>query len=214
MPVDRPPQIGLELGAQRVPMHGIEDRVAIAARRLRTIHRDVRIPDELVAAAMLGRADGDADAHAGEHFLSVDRQRHGHRFQKALGDSHRVARVEDVFQQHGEFIPADAGQAVLGLVVAGPVFWSRDRVVMPQHSGEPARGLEQEPVAGGMADVSLTVLNRSRSMNSKGESVVVNALSDDPLQAVHEERPAGSCVGDRESVVSRRCWRRRLALIC
>ena len=71
MPVEGAAQIGLELEAlDRVLMHrGIEDGVAVTTRRLRPVHRDIGVADELVAATMLGGADGDTDARAGEHLL-------------------------------------------------------------------------------------------------------------------------------------------------
>ncbi len=193
LPVDGAPQIGLELQPLNgLVMHrGVEHRVAVATRRLRAVHGDVGIPDKVVTVAVLGRADGDTDARAREDLLSVESHGRRHRLLKALGDPDCVARVADVLEQHREFVASEAGQTVLGVIVAGHVGRPRHAVELTQDAAQPVRNFEQESVAGRMANAVVDGFEPIQIDEQHGESVVrmPHPAGDLALQAIHEQRP-------------------------
>ena len=103
-------------------MHArVEHHVARLAQRLRSVHRGVRIAQEVFWAVVLGRADGDADAGAGEDLLTLDIEGRLQLLLDPLRNPHSVVDLLDALEEDRELVAAHVGdrgaqplRAVLG----------------------------------------------------------------------------------------------------
>ena len=109
-----------------------EDLVAGAAARLRPVHRRVRVAQHVLGALVARARQRDADADAGEHLVPAHLDGRGQLLVDPLGDAGGVRLAVDVVEQHGELVAAQARQRVAG----------------PQAALQPARGADQQLVAG------------------------------------------------------------------
>jgi hypothetical protein len=130
-----------QLGAQLVPRDDggvdrrLEHRYAVLAGRLRGVHRDVGVAQQLVGAdARARRRDADADADV--DLPPVERERPAQRLDDAVGHAGRPGKARVVVEQDGELVAAEPGRDVAG---------SHGR---PQPPGDAA----QQPVAGVVAE--------------------------------------------------------------
>ena len=155
--VHRALQVRLQLqpSQRRVVHPGFEDLVAVLARFLRDVHRDVGVAEELLRALRPGRAGrtggGDADARADEHLLAVELER-------------RLEGREDPRRDVGG---ADALAAPSSRRIANSSPPSRAAVSgVAQARPEPLAHLPEQRSPAAWPSESLMVLKSSRSMNS------------------------------------------------
>ena len=74
---------------------GLKDFVAGPPERLGAIHGDIGIAKEFLSVAVMGSADGDADARCDKELVAAQIERSGHDAPKPLGRAHRVLRLLD-----------------------------------------------------------------------------------------------------------------------
>ena len=128
-----------ELVAELELPHGVglhprlEHADAAALGGLRPVHRGVGVAQQALGIAATG---GDADAGPDAQLVSVDVQRLGERLDDALPEDLRCRRVFLVRDQDGELVAAEAGR----------------RLGAAQALADALRGLDQEPVAGEVAE--------------------------------------------------------------
>jgi hypothetical protein len=74
--------------------------------------RDVGVLKQGLLRVGVGRNQGDADAHRDQGLLAVEVERPGDLGQQAVGQPLDVGQVLDPDLQHGELVPAEAGDGV------------------------------------------------------------------------------------------------------
>ena len=103
------PEVGVRAGEHV----GVEAPDAIAARLLRGVHRQVGVPEQLLALdARLDRRQPDAPAQGERAPPDVHRCRQ--RAAHALGDGHALGDAAEVVEQEGELVPAEPRGGVAG----------------------------------------------------------------------------------------------------
>src|SRR5438105_14288558 len=78
--------------------------MARSAERLGTIHRDIRIAQEVFWLLIPRRTQGDADAGSGAHVVPVQPERLRQARVETLGKVDRVADVRDLLEQDRKLI--------------------------------------------------------------------------------------------------------------
>ncbi len=173
--LDRAPQQRLQAQAHgALAAHrGRVELVAVAAARLGLVHGDVGIADQHVQIGRILREQADADAAGDEQFVA----RHGERL---LEQGHQLlghvggAWTAHVFQQHDEFVAAQA----------------RQRIAFAQAGGQLPRHLLEEQVAHMVAEGVVDVLEAVQ-VDEQHRQLLARARAADHrmLQAVVEQQP-------------------------
>src|SRR5207247_2081274 len=107
-------QVALQLQA----LHGrrmharLEERVATLAPSLSGIHRDVRVPQQLVGALPRGRGGGDANAASHVDLSPVDLHGRLEGGLDSLGDLNGVRDLPRLLEQDRELVSAEASHCV------------------------------------------------------------------------------------------------------
>src|SRR5690606_25530088 len=176
-PLDRIPQVGLELDLrERTTVHlEVEDLVVRAARRLRPVHRGVRITQHVVRCVVAARAERDPDADRDLHVAALDGERRLQGFQDALGHTRRITRVVDRIDDDRELVPAEP----------------RNRVVLAQAVLQPARDRLQQLVSRGVAKRVIDKLETVQVEEQHRETVPRPPahVAQHALEPVHEQEP-------------------------
>ena len=175
--LQRAPQIGLQPQRRhRALVHVAgEHLVAGAATRLGPVHRGVRVAQHVLGALVARARQRDADADAGEHLVAAHDDRRGQLLVDPLGHAGGVGLGVDGVEQHGELVAAQA----------------RQRVARPQAALEPARGPDQQLVAGLVAHA---VIDRLEAIEIEVEQREQRIAQGAPravkqvLQAIEEQR--------------------------
>ena len=130
-------------------------------------------------AARLG--DRDAEAGADDQVGVVELERADERVEDALGGLDRRLRVVHIFEQDRELVAAEAGGGVGG----------------PDARGDALSDLEQDPVAGGVAEAVVDGLEVVEVDEQHSHpDAVAEGPRDRVADALVEQRPVGE-VGDR-----------------
>jgi hypothetical protein len=116
--------------------------VAAAPGRLGPVHGQVGVAQQVVGPLDVALHPGDAHAAAHVQLAPIDHERPGQPLQDALGHLGDVDVVAGVLDEHGELVAAEAGHGVAG----------------PHARVEPLRDLDEEPVAGGVAEAVVDLL--------------------------------------------------------
>ena len=184
--LERALEVGLQFkAAQRGVVHrGLEDLVATLALLLRHVHRDVGVAHErlrdLFAAVTGFLRDGDPDARADENLLALQRERLLEHLHDPVGDVRSLDALPAVLQQDRELVPTQPGGGV----------GSSERFL------QPVADLQQEPVAGGVAEGVVDRLEVVDVHEQHCDGFAVALLALDGVQhAVAEQRPVRE-VGD------------------
>ena len=178
--LDRRGQLLLEIVAaeHRGCHRRIEEREAALARRLRLVHRQVGLADQLVGVARAA-AVGDADAQMNADQLVAGVHGRRERSQHPLGDRAGFRdRVVDARQHHRE------------LVAAQP----RDDVLRAHGMPEPAGHGDEQRVADGVAERVVDDLEVVEVDEQDAERL--RAGRELGAQALHEQQPVGQ-LGER-----------------
>ncbi len=100
---------------ERTRLHArIEHGMPRSAVRLGPIQRQVGVAQDAIWANAAGRVRGDADAGADEHFAAFHHDRQSQRLGDPLGDLDGLLLVDDVLEQHREFVATEARGGVAG----------------------------------------------------------------------------------------------------
>ena len=139
---DGTPQVAfeLELLGDALVHALVEQHHPAPAVGLGRVHRQVGVTQHFVGGAVAEVAEGDADAAAGHQLGAVDYHRRRQHVEQPLRQRQRSVGRADVFEQHREFVAAEA----------------RHQVARPHAVGQPACHLAQQQVAG---DVAQTVVD-------------------------------------------------------
>ena len=95
-------------GRDRVELGGEQD-VARSPFAFCAIQGDIGLAQQFGTGAIGLGANGDADAGGYEHLVAGERERPAERMQNALGDAERGGLGVGGLDEHGELIPAEAG---------------------------------------------------------------------------------------------------------
>ena len=90
----------------------MEDLGSTSPRRLRGVHRRVRVPDQIVGLDRASIAQRDPDAGADEHLAITDLERSGKHVQHPRRHRQRLLLVHIFFQQDDELVPAETSDGV------------------------------------------------------------------------------------------------------
>jgi hypothetical protein len=129
-------EVGGELGSghDRVVHRRLEDDDAPLAARLRRIHGDVGVAEE-VACGVDARTTGcDPDARPDVDLAALDLEQRAHGGREPVGHAHRGLHVRGVAEEHSELVAAEPS----------------GHVGRPQHRMQPVTHGDEERVAGGM----------------------------------------------------------------
>jgi hypothetical protein len=128
------------------------EREPAAARRLRLVHRRVRVAQQRLGVGRVIRIQADADAGAGPHLGTGDCERlaEGDVELRTDGLGDVLGSVVQVGEQHQELVAAVTGE----------------HIGIAQHGAQASCHRRQELVADRVAEASLTALKSSRSTNS------------------------------------------------
>ena len=182
--LERPLQVGAQLEAGHHPVvhGGLEQAVAALALGLGDVHRGVGVADQLVGVGGVPRLDDrDAEAGADDQVVVVELERAAERVEDPLGGLDRRLRVVDVLEQDRELVAAEAGGGVGGADARGDALGH----------------LEQDPVAGGVAEAVVDGLEVVEVDEQHGHpDAVAQRPRDRVADALVEQRAVGE-VGDR-----------------
>ena len=168
-------------GRLRVEQVGrTEDVVPPLALRLRPVHRDVGLAEQVVDARGVGRVEGDAGAHADRDRQTgeVDRPVEGREEPRRGGDG--IVLAGDVGEQHAELVAAEAG---------GEIGLAQARAEAVCHRSE-------ELVAGGMAESVVDGLEIVDIEEQHGQRTGCAAPGKRGRRVVDEPAPVGKA-GER-----------------
>ena len=113
-----------------------EELDAVLARPLGLVHRGVGVAQQRVRVGLAGRGEPAADADADVAALAADVERLAERGAQPSGGHRRLRLVLDAGAEDGELVAAEAG----------------DHVVVADRAAQPVRDLDQQPVAGLVAE--------------------------------------------------------------
>src|ERR1700754_833661 len=168
------------LAAQAIVEHG----GAMAAFVLRAVHRRVGVTEQFLRSRVFGRRQGDADRGGGEDPLRTQAEWCLQLRDDALGDMRGGLRIDDAFDQYGEFVAAQAGHDIARLQAgADASAYLEEQVVAHQVADRVVDDLEavqvdeqhREQVARILAIVVqrlLETLQQQRAVGQAGERVV------------------------------------------
>ncbi|MCY1409390.1 hypothetical protein D9M71_247390 [compost metagenome] len=177
-----------QLGLQRQPADGqvmhavVEEFEAVLAQGLGAVHGQVRMAEDFFRRFVAQGAGGDADAGADVELLAIDQEGRFQGAHQALGDQRRGVGSIDAVQQDGEFIAAHP----------------RQRVALPQAGAESRGDLDDEQVAGQVAQAVVDQLEAVEvdEQHREGRLPMAAAAGHGAGQAVGEERTVGQA-GER-----------------
>ncbi len=176
-----PVQGGRQRGGQPVPGDGtrvglrVGELEAVAARRLGPVHRDVGAAQHLGGAALPGGPLDDADRAADRQFTAVEADGGGERVQDAAGQFvHLVGGVRSG-GEGDELVAAEPGDHLAG----------RRRTAL-----QPVRDLDQEPVAGRVAEAVVDGLEAVEVQVAEAEADAFLS-GEGLLQTFEEQGPVG-----------------------
>ena len=185
--VDGPLQVRLQLQPpeRRVVHLRFEDLIPVLPRFLRDVHRDVRVPEELLRSLRSDRPvrtrARDPDARSDEDLLPVELERRVQRLEDPVGDVGRTDALATVLEQDRELVATEAGR----------------RVRRAEARPEPLPDLAQQAVAGRMAQ---RIVDRLEVVEvheqDRHRQVVARQALQRVLDAVAEQRAVGE-PGDR-----------------
>ena len=160
----------------------LEEAVAALAVALGDVHRGVGVADELVGVGRrLALDDRDAQAGADDDLLLIQPQRLQERLEHALGGVGRLLRADDVLEQDGELVAAEARRGVGGADARG------------QALGD----LAQDLVAGGVAEAVVDRLEVVEVEEDDRDAVLLATVAGDGVAHALDEQGAVGEVGDR-----------------
>ncbi len=116
----------------------VEDFVARLAERLGAVHGGVGVAQDVFGALVAGRGGRDAHADGGEDLAAREHEGRGQLFLDALGDLDGLLLFDDIFDEDGELVAAEA----------------RDGVAGPEVELEAVGDADEELVADGVARAS------------------------------------------------------------
>ena len=170
----RSPQVVLE--AQRrhnLLVHLIvEDREAVAAHGLGSIHGGVGVAQQVLWALVARVPQRDADADAGEDFVAVEVEGDAELVLNAFRSCRRSTSVRNIFHHDHELVASEARDGITG---AAGFF-------------DPLRNGSQELVSGEMAEAVVDVLEPVEVEEKDGEAVlrVPFGASEGVTKSVHQ----------------------------
>ena len=146
--------LGLEL-AHRLDAHPGVEQLDAAAALLGAVHREVGLPDEILRVRLPAACAGEADARPDRDVVAAQEERLGDRRSRSLGDAQRLALPAQVLAQDHELVPAVADHGV----------------ARPEGPLQAARDLDEQIVAGVVAEPVVDRLKPSRSRNRSASEV-------------------------------------------
>ena len=157
--LDRETEVRLELEQRHgVRVHLlVEHLVARLAVRLRAVHREVRVAEQVVGHVVARGRQRDADAGAHEDVLSLQIERALELDHDALGDARRIVHGRRVVDQHRELVAAEPG----------------DRVARADALLEPPRHRHEQLIADGVAERVVHDLEAVEVEEEHGERVLL-----------------------------------------
>ena len=167
-------------------MHpGVVDRVAGRVRGLGLVHRQVRVAEQLLGRAGLGRGScGDPDAGRDVDLLRAELEGKEQGRLDALGEGRRVRSVRRVLDQDRELVPAEPGHGVAGAYL----------------SAKAAGHLHEELVPAAVSQGVVDLLEPVEVEEQHGDAVVRAPSREGVSEPVPEESPVGQ---PRQRVVER-----------
>src|ERR1700676_474138 len=147
-------------------MHGMVEHLAVSfAGVLGAVHGNLGVAENVLCVC--AAVEGNTDAYRKHNLLTVEVERNGQFLLNALSNANGIAGIMKFLNEHGELIPAGAGQSAF----AGEGFrvltdrGSRDSVDCAEAGGETLCDLDQQAIAGGVAqtvveDLELVDVNK------------------------------------------------------
>src|SRR3984893_11234872 len=131
----------------------VEHLIACFAGILSAVHGNFGIAKNVLCVCGHAAAEGDTDAYGKHNLLTIEIERNGQFLLNALSNANGVAGIMKFLNEHGELVTAGAGQSTFAdegfcvLTDRG----SRDSVDSAEAGGETLRDLDEQAIAGGVA---------------------------------------------------------------
>src|SRR5215216_7119078 len=93
---------------------GLEHLVASLASTFGSVHRQVRIPQEIRRLLLSGAVEGEPGADSGEHLLFFENKGRSQYVRDPLRDLYNLTYSRNVLNQDSELIPPEPAGGVLG----------------------------------------------------------------------------------------------------
>src|SRR5215212_6143481 len=93
---------------------GLEHLVASSASTFGSVHRQVRMPQEVRRLLLSGAVEGDPGTDGGEHLLFFESKGRAQYVRDPLRYLNRLIYTRNVLNQDSELVPAEPGGGVLG----------------------------------------------------------------------------------------------------